>query len=110
MSSAWDRIELAANTSRAELVAKSFRLSKRHDVIVGAVNQQKRRRRRGHVVDGRELLQPRHQNIIERGSLHRIPDIIGDQAGCARQASQIAWSIKGDTALNGSFRIGPESR
>src|ERR1700733_1611880 len=39
VASALDRIKLAVYTCRAQLVAKSFRLSKGHNVIVGAVNQ-----------------------------------------------------------------------
>jgi hypothetical protein len=39
MSRALDPIKLAVYTCRAQLVAKSFRLSKRHNIIVGAVNQ-----------------------------------------------------------------------
>ena len=54
MPSAFHSIQLAAHTCCAQLVAKSFRLSKGHDIIVGTVNQQKRRRRCADIVDRRE--------------------------------------------------------
>lgn len=51
MPSAFHSKQLTAHTCSAKLVAKSFRLSKGHNSIIGAVNQQKRRRRRADIVD-----------------------------------------------------------
>jgi hypothetical protein len=58
MASAFDCVNFASDARLEQFVAKPLRLRDWHDIIVGPVNQQKRRRGRAHRVNRRELGEP----------------------------------------------------